>query len=370
MECLERRVCLSAVLTGNVLVIAGTAGNDVITVSLDPQKANYLVKFNQSGSAYPRSAVQSIEVDAGDGNDKITLESTIKLKSTLNGGAGNDTITGGAGGDAINGGDGDDQLYGSGGKDTIHGDAGNDLIQGGAADDSLFGDDGFDQVYGDAGNDMLEGGANDDTLGGDDEDVLYLTGKPRPADIAGNDSLDGGDGSDGLLDGVGTGQSISDHSGKDTLNGGIGRDVMDVRGSNTVSDTGTEDILPNAGSRGSASVTHIQFSLQILVNDGHGKYQKVNIPAGIGLFPDHTTPYHTNLNDKSGRIRLEADQVSNVFPLLYFFRTWGVTMNSSHVGRYVASSGQPITMTVNRQSNTFFGGYFPQNGDKIVLRIG
>ena len=366
VESLEQRICLAAVLTGDILMITGSAGNDAITISLDARQTTYTVKLNHSNAAYPRAAVRFIQVDGGDGNDKVTIGSTVKLRTSLVGGLGNDMITGGNGNDVINGGDGDDQLNGGNGKDTIHGDAGNDLIQGGAGDDQLFGNDGFDQAYGDAGNDNVQGGANDDALGGDDEDVLYLRGQSRAADVAGNDSLDGGDGNDWLLSGINTGKHLKDKSGLDTLLGSGGRDVIDARNSQDLTDTTIDDIVPNIDSKGTAQTTHVTFNLRIQIKNHQGNFQDVLIPSAIGIFADHTTRYHTDKGDSAGLVHYDSDQPADIFPLVNFFRTWGISLSNLHIGRFVGA----VSMKVNGQASALYGGYVPRQGDKIVFRVG
>lgn len=61
-----------------------------------------------------------------------------------------------------------------------------------AGDDSLFGGDGDDILYGHAGNDILNGGdGNDEIWGGDGDDSIYAS--------SGNDTINGGDDNDTLF---------------------------------------------------------------------------------------------------------------------------------------------------------------------------
>jgi Ca2+-binding RTX toxin-like protein len=79
-------------------------------------------------------------VDAGSGDDSVTMNAVAPSPSFIRGENGNDTLTGGAG------------------PDNIFGGAGNDNLAGGAGDDNLFGGPGSDQLLGEAGNDVLDPG--------------------------------------------------------------------------------------------------------------------------------------------------------------------------------------------------------------------
>ena len=74
-------------------------------------------------------------VSGGDGNDRITLQSTNPV--TANGNDGNDWIYGLVGRDRIIGGDGNDKLYGERSNDSIDGGSGRDGINAGRGDDTV-----------------------------------------------------------------------------------------------------------------------------------------------------------------------------------------------------------------------------------------
>src|ERR1041384_565553 len=192
-ELLESRRLLSAVLTGTLLTIDGTANNDTVSVVVNStDKTKYNVTINGKTTHFSRAAVHSIKIDTKEGNDKITIgtkPTAVNDPVTVLGGAGNDTVTGGNEADSIDGSDGNDVLTGGGGDDTITSGDGFDLSQGGLGDDSILGEGGDDLLYGDAGNDTLRGGDGNDTMGGDDEDIVFFLNKPIPADVAGNDLL-------------------------------------------------------------------------------------------------------------------------------------------------------------------------------------
>ena len=114
--------------------VNGLGGDD--TISLDPT------------SPYPAQEIQSFGVIAFGG---------LKLPSTIEGAAGNDTLYGGGG---------DDVLIGGAGNDVLIGGKGNDLVSGGAGRDKLYGNDGSDTLQGGSGNDGLSGGFGFDQLSG------------------------------------------------------------------------------------------------------------------------------------------------------------------------------------------------------------
>jgi len=124
-----------------MLVISGTAANDTISVA-KAKTGGYVVTFNgvKQPTMFPTSRFYVL---GRDGNDKITLASSIPLGAFMNGGIGNDSLTGSAGPDV---------LYGDEGADTISGSTGNNL---------MFGQNGNDKI---TGVGVLVGGNDNDTL--------------------------------------------------------------------------------------------------------------------------------------------------------------------------------------------------------------
>lgn len=203
---LEDRRMLSATVSGGVLTVEGTSGNDQITVSLSSDGTTLTVseakarRFGRSGKATTTTftladtPVNSIVVNAGAGNDTVNLRGATRraelgIAATLNGGDGNDNLRGGSLADALNGGAGDDNLAGGAGNDTVNGGDGDDNLAGGAGDDLLNGDAGDDKIVGGAGIDALNGGADDDLLIGADKDgeADVLDGGADSADTAGGE---------------------------------------------------------------------------------------------------------------------------------------------------------------------------------------
>jgi len=159
-------------LIGGALTVNGTVGND--TIALTSDGANLTAAVNGAAAApIPLSFINSIDVEAGAGNDSVTLGSDVPA-SSVQGGPGDDTIYGGPGNDTLGGGLGNDLIFGDAGDDSIRGGAGNDSLGGGQGNDSILGSLGNDTITGGAGNDVLIGGAGNNVVhGGLGDDVIY-----------------------------------------------------------------------------------------------------------------------------------------------------------------------------------------------------
>jgi uncharacterized repeat protein (TIGR01451 family) len=118
----------SVTLTHNRLLVSGTIGG---------------IHVSQSFTA---AQVQRIEAYLGDGNDSLTIGSTVRTPVFADGGAGNDTIRAGGGPSVLVGGDGNDVLTGGSARDVLIGGAGADTLSGGGNSDLLLaGTTSFDQ---------------------------------------------------------------------------------------------------------------------------------------------------------------------------------------------------------------------------------
>jgi hypothetical protein len=218
------------------------------------------------------SSLESVVlVDAGDGDDTVSVDGTGYLSATIDGGPGDDVLTvvapatasmrGGPGADkliggsVLDGGPGPDQLDGSlvtyadrtapvyaavgegGGGEAGEGDVlGTHVgqIRGGHGDDTLIGNDENNELIGGEGDDHLDGRGGDDRLYGADE--------PGTATRPTADVLLGGEGSD-LLDTGPDGRA----------DGGPGTDRLTVVGDATAVGGSGADRL--AISRGPGGVT-------------------------------------------------------------------------------------------------------------------
>ncbi len=115
------------------LIINGTAGNDVATVSI--LNSQVQVTLNGYSRYFSTSSVKKVLFYGGAGADTFT--NATAYKAVAHGGAGADTLTGGSNADVLYGDEGNDTLYGGPGRDTLYGGPGNDRMYGQAGQDVL-----------------------------------------------------------------------------------------------------------------------------------------------------------------------------------------------------------------------------------------
>ena len=206
-----------------------------------------------------QAGLSALVIDAGDGDDTVTLPADRSLgteRVSVQGGDGADTLTGHG---ALSGGPGRDVLTGSPlDRDVLAGGAGDDVLRAGAGDDVLTGDgDNTEAGSPDAGggDDVIDGGAGEDEVrysgrrrgvrvdladsapdGGRGErdrlrDIEDVTGG-QGADVllgdGGANALVGFPGDD-RLDGRGGNDSLTGGNGADSLRGGAGNDLLEGR---------------------------------------------------------------------------------------------------------------------------------------------
>lgn len=125
-----------------VLEIVGTAKRDEVAVT-DGSHQSLVVRANfLSGTpsrSYPASAVTSLLILLGDGNDVASVGTGVRQRALLDGGAGNDVLTAGGGSSILLGGSGDDILTGGPQRDLLIGGAGRDCLFGRGGEDLLIG---------------------------------------------------------------------------------------------------------------------------------------------------------------------------------------------------------------------------------------
>jgi len=145
-----------AAVAGDTLTVTGTARPDTLALRLKAGTPGVLqVDVGNDGTAefeFDRSTFGQINVLAGAGNDRITIDQVngafADEATTLDGGRGNDVILGG---------DGNESLRGASGNDSIDGNRGADTSDLGGGSDSFIWDPGD-------GSDVIEGRSGRDTL--------------------------------------------------------------------------------------------------------------------------------------------------------------------------------------------------------------
>jgi Ca2+-binding RTX toxin-like protein len=144
-------------LKRGLLTIEGTKASDRVALRLKAGNPRILqVDVGNNGSAdfsFKRRKIVRIAVTARAGDDRVRIDErhgvfTDRIRTRIDGGAGNDTLVGGSGAET---------LLGGIGNDSIDGNGGNDLALLGAGDDAFVWDpgDGSDVVEGEAGADTM-----------------------------------------------------------------------------------------------------------------------------------------------------------------------------------------------------------------------
>jgi Ca2+-binding RTX toxin-like protein len=215
----------------------------------------------------PASTNWHIVINAGDGNDAITVlaKNTEIGDVTLNGEGGDDVLTGADSPDVLNGGEGNDRLTGAKGPDTMKGGNGNDTLVWNNGDNT-------DTIDGEGGNDATE--VNGSNISGDafrlDPDdgpnqvkfqrtnlvafTLHATTERFVVNgLGGNDTLTSSDGVGArtllTADGGAGNDSLNGTDGSDLLQGGEGNDAIDGGGGNDriVGDRGADTMIGGTG---------------------------------------------------------------------------------------------------------------------------
>lgn len=198
--------------------------------------------------------ITRIVANAGDGNDTIIIDDSVRAEVELDGGRGNDVLRGGSGENTLRGRSGNDILIGNQAVDNLDGGANDDLISGYGGDDIIEGGPGSDEIDGGEDDDtitdvsgptIVRGGPGSDTITtGDDNDTIY-TGEGRNNEVhsgGGNDVVIGGSGRETVFAGQGN-DEVYGADGKDTIHGGPGEDILSGEGGSDTIYGGTENDL-------------------------------------------------------------------------------------------------------------------------------
>lgn len=154
LERLEDRQLLSAFVSNGTLFVEGGDLDDLVRVY--PDNGNIVVRENSELYTFNAADVQQITILAKKGDDRVIIDPSIDLPTTIYAGDGDDIVRGGKGSDEIYGGrghdllagrDGDDWLYGQAGKDKLRGGRGHDILRGGRHGDDMRGGHGLDDYH-------------------------------------------------------------------------------------------------------------------------------------------------------------------------------------------------------------------------------
>jgi Ca2+-binding RTX toxin-like protein len=259
------------------------AANSTITVAGDATSENIVIAdaggfitVDGAATTAPADNTFNLTVNAGDGNDTVSVNTTQLASVTVNGDAGTDTLNGSPENDVLNGGSENDTLSGGAGNDRLTGNTQSDTFNGDAGNDVMVWNNGD-------GNDVMNGGANTDDAelnGGNNSEqfgasplangrVKFERIAPAPINLdvsadterlvlnaaAGDDSmtsdpavttamlLNGGVGSDNLVGGSGP-DVLNGGEDNDALRGGIGGDrLVGDRGGDIMAGNDGDDVL-------------------------------------------------------------------------------------------------------------------------------
>lgn len=157
--------------TTYTVVLAGGTTESMIHIWLTPDGRSYVIDsvaplevggtICENTPGVPNELVckaplvAGFEVNAGEGDDAVSVAGVVEVPVTMRGGSGRDVLIGGAGPDKLIGGEGNDKLAGRGGDDLLFGGSGNDELLGGSGDDILRGGIGHDTLLGGSGANVV-----------------------------------------------------------------------------------------------------------------------------------------------------------------------------------------------------------------------
>jgi hypothetical protein len=172
--------------SGTQLRITGSSLDDDISVTYSPSQGGLLVQNGPEWSVLMTDVpYRSVWIDAGDGNDRITLDPDYIFQGVLYGGNGDDVITGGSENDC---------LYGGAGKDLLNGGNGNDvLVSVGGQADRCVGGGGVDGFWVDSLNDKITDVSAEETFAKAIHRVGTFVTHGRQKAVAGSKQLLGQD---------------------------------------------------------------------------------------------------------------------------------------------------------------------------------
>jgi Ca2+-binding RTX toxin-like protein len=131
-----------ALLDQGVLYIQGSGGRDTLNLSVTNNRLQVSGNFGPTliKRTFTPAAVQRIMANLAQGDDRLTIGSSVRAQVVVDAGGGNDNLRAGGGSAVLIGGD------------------GNDILNGNTRRDVLIGGRGRDQLFGALGNDLLISG--------------------------------------------------------------------------------------------------------------------------------------------------------------------------------------------------------------------
>ena len=212
---------VNAVLNGDELDVTGGRDADDIDVRLGAHQRIVVEAGDKQIGSFDAASIHTINVQGFAGNDQIEVSSAIKIKTIIDGGAGND------------------QIQGGGGPNVLLGNTGNDFIFGGSNRDVLIGGDGKDQLFGRGSGDILIGGQT--THDSNSAELLAILAEWTSSDSYATrvDKLRNGTGGLPALNST----TVLDDGVADHLFGGFGQDWF-FKGPHDVADALTASFLP------------------------------------------------------------------------------------------------------------------------------
>jgi hypothetical protein len=161
----------SDILRDSLLIETGHQP-DVVHIS---KQHSGLLQVSVNGQSYwlkpsdqPNGPPPLLHIKTQGGNDRVTIDSNVRIDVKVEGGDGHDCIQAGGGATWLYGGAGNDTLRLADGAGYAEGNAGDDLITGGTGSHVMYGNDGDDRLYAGAGTSgkqsYLDGGQGNDRL--------------------------------------------------------------------------------------------------------------------------------------------------------------------------------------------------------------